>query len=101
MAQYKWLIFLTENMTTEDFLKEVDTPFNSELFVAKVTKENVVFEEAYRVEKNYPLRISKYGVWENVRKKFVRLAKHEYLYMRRDDLEGIPLRASTRNVNIS
>lgn len=99
MAEHHWLIFLTENASTNGYLKNADTPFNAELFVAKLTEENVEIEEAYRVAKDYPLRISKYGVWENPTRNFISLTDNQFLYLRRDNLEGIPLRASTRNVN--
>ena len=98
MASYKWLIFLI-NTTTSDFLKDVNTPFNSEIVTARIIEDKAELEEGYRVAKSYPLRVSKYGIW--TAKKFIGLStRNDFLYRRRKDMEGFPVRASTRDVSL-
>lgn len=99
MADYKWLIFLSPNMSTDQYLKRVNTPFNSEIMTAKLKNDLVDLEEGYRVADNYPLRILKYGSL-NSNKKFVAMSE-KYLYARRKDMEGFPIRATTRDVSAS
>lgn len=98
MSEFKWLIFLLNNMTTSDFLKNVDTPFNSEIITAKFRENKVELEEGFRVAEDFPLRVVKYGIW--TAKNFVGISTpNDYLYRRRKDMEGFPVRASTRNVS--
>lgn len=56
----------------------------------------VQLEEVYRVAKGYPLRVVKYGIYSHGK---LTHPTELSLYSRRNDLEGYPIRASTKDVS--
>ena len=92
-----WLVFLGRKKDPRQFLEKVNTPFNANIILAKIVNTTAVnFQEAYRVEDKYPLRILEYGSFING---VVTFPKFLSLYSRRHDLEGFPVRVSTKDVS--
>lgn len=96
MADFLWLVFLRNDETTESFLKDVNTPFDIHMVLGRVQDDNnVELEEAYRVSEGYPLRVSKFGSWNET--SFI-APQSPSVYSRRRDLEGFPVRVSSKEV---
>ena len=92
-----WVIFLHRNQNPSKFLEKVNTPFNTDLILARmINTEMMLLDEAYRVEEKYPLRIFNYGSYANGKLTFPTFFS---LYSRRYDMEGYPVRLSTRDVS--
>lgn len=95
MSEFLWLIILPSNTTTQDLLKEVDTPFDA-LIITACIEDTVHLEEAYRVDPSYPLRVQKYGSWDGTK---LTAPSFLFLYNQRKDMEGFPVKAATKDVS--
>lgn len=104
MASSLWLIFIPFEESTEEYLKDVNVPFNAEFFItaAQVLGErDIGLERSYRVADGYPLRVSNWGTWLHTSDtiKF-NYESQDYIYAKRNNLEGFPIRASSKDVCI-
>lgn len=95
MAESLWVIIM--NRSVSEYLAEVHLQFDVELIVGQVkSRDLVVFQEAYRVDNDYPLRISQFGKW--TRSNGLDIPAN-HLYERRSDLEGKLLKVGSIEVN--
>ncbi|KAL0269927.1 UNVERIFIED_CONTAM: hypothetical protein PYX00_007508 [Menopon gallinae] len=84
MSNSLWLLIM--NKSIPEYLAEVNLQFDVELIIGQVKNKDLVeFQEAYRVDRDYPLRISQFGKW--TRSNGLDIPTN-HLYERRTDLEG-------------
>lgn len=98
MSEYKWLIFLPHNVTTDEYLKKINAPFNSEIITGKFEKDKVEFEISHRVAEDYPLQVIPHGTF-HTDEGLVGLPRNDYIYKRRNDMEGFQVRTATWEVS--
>jgi hypothetical protein len=90
-----WLLFLKDDFPVDDFFSDVHVPFNCLFLVAQSANDTVQLTEVYRVSSNHPLTVSHYGVWKQNHSVFCR----GNLYDRRNNLQGLSMRAVSVNVS--
>lgn len=97
MAYPTWLLFLRDDTRFEDFLSDVQVPFNCVLMVAKRNTEGSgeIIRDVYRISKEDELRSMNFGTWdEGEGFRGPRLG----LYQRRHDLHGRAIRVVSVHV---
>lgn len=95
-----WLLFLNAVTSLDDIFSDVNIPFNSEFLVvqgSREDKETLSVTEVYRVAGHLPLQKVVWGSWSPKH----RLSGPERsLNIRRDNLQGLVLRAATVHVGL-
>nr|CAD7194510.1 unnamed protein product [Timema douglasi] len=89
MKRYIWLLF-TKDQPLDGALKGLHVPFNCEFLVAAVRTSLVNLTEVYRVKRDGPLVQDLYGAWWP---KGRTIWPSVNMYERRNDLQGVTVRA--------
>nr|CAD7570763.1 unnamed protein product [Timema californicum] len=89
MKRYIWLLF-TKDQPLDGALKGLHVPFNCEFLVAAVRTSLVNLTEVYRVKRDGPLVQDLYGAWWP---KGRTIWPSVNMYQRRNDLQGVIVRA--------
>lgn len=101
MSSSFWLIFTPFEEGPEEYLRDVNVPFNAEFFMTAlqvVGERNIYLKRCYRVSEDYPLRVSELAVWEPISNEFT--IADEFVYKTRNNLEGLPIKVSSKDVSI-
>lgn len=92
-----WLVILHPATLREEYLEDVNIPFDVDLVtLQRVDERMIAIHEAYRVSKDRPLKVLHFGNWtlENG----LLSPSHVSLYYRRKDLEGISMKVAASEV---
>ncbi|XP_021923392.1 probable glutamate receptor isoform X2 [Zootermopsis nevadensis] len=90
MSSVKWLLFLENNTSLEEFFTDINIPFDCEFLVAQPEGGHVVgLTEVYRVSPKLPLQTYRFGNWTPDGGLTWPTMK---LYERRNHLHGITLK---------
>jgi hypothetical protein len=92
-----WLLFLDDGHSVGNVLSDLHVPFNCRFLVAQSEGDTVRLTEVYRVTANHPLTLNHHGIW----KKGYPMSSQASLYERRNDLQGLVMKAITLNVSRS
>ncbi|PSN30354.1 Ionotropic receptor 123 [Blattella germanica] len=90
MSDSAWLLFLNSDADLDIIFSKVDIPFNCEFLVAQTQTDYVRLTEVYRVNQSLPLQKQYFGSWSSRKGLNVHAGG---MYTRRNDLQGILLRA--------
>ena len=92
-----WLLLLEDGRSVDSFFSDVHIPFNCRFLVAQSKGDSVELTEVYRVTASQPLTVSRCGVWRNGQP----IPCKGNLYDRRNNLQGLVIRAVTMEVRWS
>jgi hypothetical protein len=89
-----WLLFLEDDRSVDNVLSGLHVPFDCRFLVAQSEGDAVRLTEVYRVTANHPLTLNHHGIW----KKGYPIFNQVNIYERRNDLQGLVIKAITQNV---
>ena len=99
MEQFRWLLFLETNKTSEELFRAVYIPFNCGFLLARRLKggDQMQFSEVYRTQPEYLLEENTLALSDTAKSFNV---YYKPMFHRRRDLKGRVLKAGTRKVFI-
>jgi hypothetical protein len=94
-----WLLFLDTNTSLEQFFVDANIPLDCQVLVAQPQSDHVVvLTEVYRLSPTIPLQTYCFGNWSAGGGL---TWPSQGLYMRRNNLKGLLLKAGIMNVRLS
>ena len=96
MSDVNWLLFLDTNTSLEHFFTDINIPFDCQFLVAQPQSDHVVvLTEVYRVSPTFPLQTYRFGNWTAGGGL---TSPSQGLYVRRNNLQGLELKAGVQPV---
>jgi hypothetical protein len=98
-ARSIWLLLMNVGTDIDKYFTDIDVPVDSEMLVAHRQEGDVRLTEVYRVRRGYPLQEHAFGTVSD--RNNVLSATDIAFYDRRNNLQGLIMKAATTEVSLS
>jgi hypothetical protein len=96
MSNPRWLLFLDNETSLENFFYGINVPFDCNFLVAQPRQNKIHLTEVYRVAERMSLLTYSYGIWDP--NNGARRTRTK-LYERRNNLHGIHMKGAAVEVS--